>query len=195
MGNGAYGIDVFAKHFSVAAYDDKCMTSDWSDLVPETVAEMGPGGGIGAGLAALVFGAKTYYTFEGDLRSMQLDAMVALNEIIFLVNNGYVPRNSQSAEIARGRKNRRLMMSGDRWMAIFASRITTTSLLKLKKHAQGFQRLLQPLKGTIIPKPVSNESLVGMKASLTKSCSTKLTSFGPMQSWNMSPALHLVMQG
>ena len=102
MGNGAYGIDVFAKHFSVAAYEDKCMTADWSDLVPETVAEMGPGGGIGAGLAALVFGAKTYYTFEGDLRSMQLDAMVALNEIIFLVNNGYVPRNSQSPEIARG---------------------------------------------------------------------------------------------
>ena len=63
---------------------------------------MGPGGGIGAGLAALVFGARTYYSLEGHPFQLQLNAMVAFNEIMQVISNGYVPNNSQSPEIARG---------------------------------------------------------------------------------------------
>lgn len=91
---GRYGIDVFCKHFSVSG-------KPW---VPPVVAEIGPGPNKGAGIAALMLGAKQYWSFEHSEQNSsnrQNNVQIA-TEIYDALQNDYWPNNASTEEVANG---------------------------------------------------------------------------------------------
>ncbi|MBL6944861.1 MAG: hypothetical protein ISR56_10910 [Bacteroidales bacterium] len=80
-GGAEYSIRVWLKHLNKIKYSG----------IPEVVAELGPGSTLGAGIAALLSGAKHYYAFDVQNYISNEKLLVEFDEIVEIFKKGTLP--------------------------------------------------------------------------------------------------------
>ena len=125
-----YYYGLWTKH--IAQYMDATGAS-----IPRTVVEIGPGSTLGAGLSALLTGARRYFAFELVQHTTVAENLEVLKEIAHMIKAREGVRN------ARGFPNYTHVLNDQ----MFADRFFTEKILKKSLSARSIKSIARALKG------------------------------------------------